>query len=88
MEVMLRNILPFVLLGFYSCSTNDVELVPKAQIQSSATVIPENGGVLQLTITLDVASAQDVQVELSLKDNGRQRGAKPTHGINTNQTKR
>ena len=65
MEVMLRNILPFVLLGFYSCSTNDVELVPKAQIQSSATVIPENGGVLQLTITLDVASAQDVQVELS-----------------------
>lgn len=68
MKVMLRTvqlILPVALLGIWSCSTNDVDLVPQAQIQASTTVIPENGGVLDLTITLDAVSVNDVQVELA-----------------------
>lgn len=59
-----RNLLPAALLGVWSCSTNDVDLIPLVQIQASATVIPENGGTLDLVVTLDAVSTREVQVQL------------------------
>ena len=44
MMLTVRNLLSAALLGVWSCSTNDVDLIPQAQIQASATVMPENGG--------------------------------------------
>lgn len=59
-----RNLIPLALLGLWSCSTNDVDLIPQAQIQASATVMPENGGTLDLVVTLDAVSTSEVQVQL------------------------
>lgn len=59
-----RNLIPLALLGLWSCSTNDVDLIPQAQIQASATVIPENGGTLDLVVTLDAVSTREAQVQL------------------------
>lgn len=64
MMLTVRNLLPLALLGVWSCSTNDVDLIPQAQIQASATVMPENGGTLDLVVTLDAASTSEVQVQL------------------------
>lgn len=64
MMLTVRNLLPAALLGVWSCSTNDVDLIPQAQIQASATVMPENGGTLNLVVTLDAASTSEVQVQL------------------------
>jgi len=64
MPLTVRNLLPAALLGVWSCSTNDVDLIPQAQIQASATVMPENGGTLDLVVTLDAASTREVQVQL------------------------
>lgn len=64
MLLAVRNLLPLVLLGVWSCSTNDVILIPQAQIQASATVLPENGGTLNLVVTLDAVSTSEVQVQL------------------------
>lgn len=64
MMLTVRNLLSAALLGVWSCSTNDVDLIPQAQIQASATVMPENGGTLNLVVTLDAASTSEVQVQL------------------------
>ena len=64
MPLTVRNLLPAALLGVWSCSTNDVDLIPQAQIQASATVMPENGGTLNLVVTLDAVSTREVQVQL------------------------
>ena len=64
MPLTVRNLLPAALLGVWSCSTNDVDLIPQAQIQASATVMPENGGTLDLVVTLDAVSTREVQVQL------------------------
>ena len=64
MLLTVRNLLPVVLLGVWSCSTNDVDLIPQAQIQASATVVPENGGTLNLVVSLDAVSTREVQVQL------------------------
>jgi len=64
MLLTVRNLLPLALLGVWSCSTNDVDLIPQAQIQASATVMPENGGTLNLVVTLDAVSTSEVQVQL------------------------
>jgi hypothetical protein len=64
MPLTVRNLLPAALLGVWSCSTNDVDLIPLAQIQASATVMPENGGTLDLVVTLDAVSTREVQVQL------------------------
>lgn len=64
MPLTVRNLLPAALLGVWSCSTNDVDLIPQAQIQASATVIPENGGTLDLVVTLDAVSTREVRVQL------------------------
>jgi hypothetical protein len=47
-----------------SCTTNDVDLVPLAQIQATASVIPESGGTLDVVVTLDAATSKVVTVEL------------------------
>lgn len=65
MPLTVRNLLPAALLGVWSCSTNDVDLIPQAQIQASATVMPENGGTLDLVVTLDAVSTREVQVQLA-----------------------
>lgn len=64
MPLTIRILLPAALLGVWSCSTNDVDLIPQAQIQASATVMPENGGTLNLVVTLDAVSTREVQVQL------------------------
>ncbi len=64
MLLTVRNLLPLALLGVWSCSTNDVDLIPQAQIQASATVMPENGGTLDLVVSLDAVSTREVQVQL------------------------
>ena len=64
MLLTVRNLLPLALLGVWSCSTNDVDLIPQAQIQASATVMPENGGTLNLVVSLDAVSTREVQVQL------------------------
>ena len=64
MLLTVRNLLPLALIGVWSCSTNDVDLIPQAQIQASATVMPENGGTLNLVVSLDAASTREVQVQL------------------------
>jgi len=47
-----------------ACTTNDVDLVPLAQIQATASVIPEAGGSLDVVVTLDAAASKAVTVEL------------------------
>lgn len=47
-----------------SCTTNDVDLVPLAQIQATASVIPESGGTLDVVVSLDAATSKVVTVEL------------------------
>ena len=47
-----------------ACTTNDVDLVPLAQIQATASVVPEAGGSLDVVVTLDAAASKTVMVEL------------------------
>jgi hypothetical protein len=47
-----------------ACTTNDVDLVPLAQIQATASVVPEAGGSLDVVVTLDAAASKAVTVEL------------------------
>lgn len=47
-----------------ACTTNDVDLVPMAQIQATASVIPEAGGSLDVVVTLDAAASKAVTVDL------------------------
>ena len=47
-----------------ACTTNDVDLVPLAQIQATASVVPEAGGTLDVVVTLDAAASKAVTVEL------------------------
>ena len=47
-----------------ACATNDVDLVPLAQIQATASVVPEAGGSLDVVVTLDAAASKTVTVEL------------------------
>jgi hypothetical protein len=56
----------FIVIGLLaaSCTTNDVELVPMAQVQATSSVISESGGSLDLVVTLDAAASTVVTVDL------------------------